>query len=96
MRQHALQATVEAMWSYRPDEALAAIEAPLLILVATSGAADDEAERERSLALDDVLRARRAAGRSDARVVRYPGSGHNLMRYRPDEVADELLRLLAR
>ncbi len=43
-------------------ETLSASAAPLLVLVAGAGTADDETARERELALDDVLAARRAAG----------------------------------
>jgi pimeloyl-ACP methyl ester carboxylesterase len=94
VRDHALGAAVAAMWDYRPHEALAAIAAPLLVLVAESGAADDEGARERRLALEDALRVRADAGGSEARVLRLAGAGHNLMRYRADEVASELRALL--
>ena len=72
-------------------EALPALDVPLCILVAGSGSPDDDAERERGLALAEVLARRTAAGMPAAHVVRYPGAGHNLMRYRPGPVAAELL-----
>ena len=81
------------MFDYRPVETLSATAVPLLVLVAGAGTADDETARERELALEDVLAARRAAGLPEARVVRLPGTGHNLMRYRPAEVSAELLAL---
>ena len=93
-RPHVLRRCVEAMFEYRADEALSAVAAPLLVLVAESGTADDEVALERRLALDDALRAREDAGHRPARVARYGGVGHNLMRYRPDEVSAELLALL--
>ena len=82
-RQATLRGLVEAMFGYRPIDTLAAAPAPLLVLVAGAGTADDEMARERELALEDVLAARAAAGLPAARVVRLPGTGHNLMRYRP-------------
>ena len=75
------------MFDYRPMDTLTRTAAPLLVLVAGAGTADDDTTRERELALDDILVARRAAGLPAARVVRLPGTGHNLMRYRPDEVS---------
>ncbi len=92
-RQATFRGLVESMFGYRPMEALSATSMPLVIVVAGAGTADDETARERELALEDVLRARRAAGLPDARVVRLPGTGHNLMRYRPAEVSAELLAL---
>ena len=90
----AVRGLVDAMYSYRPETALAAIPSPLLVCVAESGAADDDAAHERALALGDVLRARHTEAQTADRVVRFPGSGHNLMRYRPDELAAELLALV--
>lgn len=93
-RQHVLKGCVEAMFAYRPEEELRDLEAPLLVAVAEAGTADDEIARERWLALSDVLQLRSRLGRPPARVVRFPGAGHNLMRYRADELASELLGLL--
>jgi len=81
-RPHALEGCVRAMFAYRPSEALTAIRAPLLALAA----ADDEASTmARSLA--EIQGALRSAGRPPIAVARFPGDGHNLMRYRPIEVA---------
>lgn len=91
-RPAALRAVVDAMFAYAPEEVLPRMRAPLTILVADS-TADDEGARERKLALDDMLRARDLASCRPAHVVRFAGTGHNLMRYRPAEVADELLAL---
>ena len=65
------------------------------MLVAEAATADDEGERERRLALEEVTAARARAGLDPARIVRFPGAGHNLMRYRADEVAGALADLLA-
>jgi len=94
VRAHALRGSVEALFSYRPRVALAKVAAPVLIAVAESGAADDETVRERRLALDDVVRARAAAGVAPPHIRVFPGAGHNLMRYRADELSAALLELL--
>jgi pimeloyl-ACP methyl ester carboxylesterase len=85
-RPHALAASVEAMFEYRPVETLAAVKAPIVALVAGG---DETGTREGTLA--EVARARAVAGRSPIRVVRYPADGHNLMRYRPTSVAGAIL-----
>jgi lipase len=94
VRAVALRGSVEAMFSYRPRVALAKVEAPVLIAVAESGAADDETLRERRIALDDVVRARAAAGVAPPDIRVFKGAGHNLMRYRPDDLSAALLELL--
>jgi pimeloyl-ACP methyl ester carboxylesterase len=90
-----LRACVDAMFDYRPDEVLGALDRPVLIVAALSGAADDAEARERMLALDDLVRAR-AATASETRIERFTGAGHNLMRYRADALADALAALIAR
>jgi pimeloyl-ACP methyl ester carboxylesterase len=94
VRRHALAGAVAAMFAYRPEPPLITLRVPLLVLVAESAGADDPDVRERRLALDDLLAARALAGRPAARVVRFAGVAHNLMRYRPAEVSAELLGLL--
>ncbi len=94
VRAHALRGSVEALFSYRPRTALAQVAAPVLIAVAESGAADDETTRERRIALEDVVRARAAAGVSAPEIRLFPGTGHNLMRYRSDELSAAILELL--
>lgn len=94
VRAHALRGSVEALFSYRPRVALAKVEAPVLIAVAESGAADDETLRERRLALEDVVRARMAAGVAAPGIRIFEGAGHNLMRYRADDLSNALLELL--
>jgi pimeloyl-ACP methyl ester carboxylesterase len=89
-RPHALEGCVGAMFAYRPNEVLAAIPAPVLALAAL----DDEAgTMARSLA--EVQRARQGAGRPAIPVARFPADGHNLMRYRPVEVAAAILQVTA-
>jgi pimeloyl-ACP methyl ester carboxylesterase len=96
VRAHALRGAVEAMFEYRPRDVLTRVDQPLLVAIAESGAADDETIRERRLALDDVARARTAAGLAAPDVRTFSGAGHNLMRYRPDELSSALLDLLQR
>jgi pimeloyl-ACP methyl ester carboxylesterase len=93
-RTYVLRRLVDAMYAYHPLEVLAQVRCPLVAMVAGIGAPDDEAARERWLALDDVQRARAAAGLSPARVVPV-AAGHDLPRYRPGAVASEVLALLS-
>lgn len=93
VRPHALRGTVAAMFEFRPLDALARIAQPLLICVAESGSADDETIRERRLALEDVIARRAAAGLALPTIRRFPGAGHNLMRYRPAELSAEIAAL---
>lgn len=94
VRPFALHATVDAMFTYRPRETLAAIAVPLLVAVSESGMADDEDAAERLAALDDVTRLRAAGGLTRTTIRRFPGAGHNLMRYRPAELSAILVELL--
>lgn len=92
-RPRVIEAAVDAMFSYDPT-VLTTLRGPILVAVAETGSADDEVARDRDLALDDVRRARAAAGVEPLQVVRFPGVGHNLMRYNPDALGERLLRLL--
>jgi len=94
VRPFALHATVEAMFSCDPIAALASVNAPILVALAESGTADDDTVRDRLAALDDVQRARAVSGVGAMTVRRFPGAGHNLMRYRPDALAEALRTLL--
>jgi pimeloyl-ACP methyl ester carboxylesterase len=94
VRPFALRASIDAMFSYRPEDVLTQIRAPLLIALAESGTADDEVGRERVTALADAMRARAAAGAPTATIYRFGGAGHNLMRYRAVELAAALIGLL--
>jgi pimeloyl-ACP methyl ester carboxylesterase len=88
VRPHALAASVEAMFAYRPLPALSAASAPIVALIAM----DDE-DGSRWSALDEVARALRGAGRPPVRYVDLRSSGHNLMRYRPAAVAAAILAI---
>jgi pimeloyl-ACP methyl ester carboxylesterase len=90
-RPHATEASVRAMFTYDPLTVLPEIDAPVLALVASP----DE-ERERGRALARASEARAAVGRSTIDAVTYRGVGHNLMRYRPREVAAAILALVDR
>jgi pimeloyl-ACP methyl ester carboxylesterase len=85
-RPHVLAACVEAMFEYRPVETLSRVLAPIVVLTASE---NEEATRRQSLAsLEASLR---SAGRAELRVASFPHDGHNLMRYRPGEVAATIL-----
>jgi pimeloyl-ACP methyl ester carboxylesterase len=81
-RPHALEASVRAMFSYDPIATLAAVMAPVVALVA----GDDETDT-RVDALEAASAARVVAGRAAIQTVSFGHDGHNLMRYRPVEVA---------
>lgn len=70
-RPHALAACVEAMFAYRPGEALRAVRAPIVALAATSLAP--------------------GPGLPPMDVIAIDATGHNLMRYRPDDVTAAIL-----
>jgi pimeloyl-ACP methyl ester carboxylesterase len=70
-RPHALEASVRAMFEYRPAEVLGRVVAPIVGLVATSLPPGQHLPR--------------------IEVVPLAAVGHNLMRYRPDEVAAAIL-----
>jgi pimeloyl-ACP methyl ester carboxylesterase len=70
-RPHALEASVRAMFDYRPAEVLGRVEAPIVGLAATSPPP--------------------GPGLPPIDMVRLDAVGHNLMRYRPDEVTAAIL-----
>jgi pimeloyl-ACP methyl ester carboxylesterase len=85
-RPHALEASVRAMFAYDPVAIVAPISAPVTALIA----ADDEIG-SRATALAALSAAREAAGRRPIEQVSFGGhDGHNLMRYRPREVAEAI------
>lgn len=81
-RPHALEACVRAMFTYDPLATLGGVVAPITALIAT----DDE-DGTRATALAAASSAREAAGRRPIERVSFGNDGHNLMRYRPREVA---------
>ena len=87
-RPHATEASVRAMFGYDPIATLTSVAAPILAL----RAADDEAHA-RARALADVTAARGMAGLGAIAFVAFEHDGHNLMRYRPREVAAAILAL---
>jgi pimeloyl-ACP methyl ester carboxylesterase len=89
-RPHAMEASVRAMFAYRPTAVLASVTAPVVALLA----ADDE-RGSRARALETATAAREAAGRSPIATVAFGRDGHNLMRYRPREVAAAILGVVA-
>ena len=89
-RPHATEGSVRAMFTYRPGTVLSAVTAPVVALLA----ADDEVG-SRARALEAVTTARQAAGRSPIATVAFGRDGHNLMRYRPREVAAAIVGVVA-
>lgn len=87
VRPHALEACVRSMFAYDPAAALSRVAAPVLALIA----GDPDASRGRALAA--ASDARVAAGRGPITLVQVPAIGHNLMRYRPQDVTDAILSL---
>ena len=85
-RPHALEACVRTMFAYDPLAVLPEVEAPITALIG----ADDEVG-SRAAALTEVSAARVTAGRGPIAVRAFPHVGHNLMRYRPDEVTAAIL-----
>jgi pimeloyl-ACP methyl ester carboxylesterase len=91
VRPHALERSIEAMFRYRPLEVLAALDIPIVAMVAADGE-----EGPKATALLAVQTARQASGRKAIDVARFPTEGHNLPRYRPDELTGAILGLAAR
>jgi pimeloyl-ACP methyl ester carboxylesterase len=89
-RPHALAGSVEALFGARPAETLSRVLAPIVALVA----AEDE-QRSRGPALERAQAALVASGRPAIHVVRFPATGHNLMRYRPADVTAAILQVSA-
>jgi pimeloyl-ACP methyl ester carboxylesterase len=87
-RPHAAEACVRAMFAYEPVPVLAAIDVPVTAIIA----ADDESG-SRAAALERASAARVEAGRDPIRRVVIGRTGHNLMRYRPDEVCAAILEV---
>lgn len=81
-RPHALEACVRAMFTYDPIATLSGVVAPITALIAS----DDEDE-SRASALAAASAAREAAGGRPIERASFGHVGHNLMRYRPREVA---------
>ncbi len=81
-RPHALEACVRSMFTYDPVATLTAVAAPIVALIA-----DDDETGTRAGALAAVSAARVAAGGAPIEPLSFGHDGHNLMRYRPREVA---------
>jgi pimeloyl-ACP methyl ester carboxylesterase len=87
-RPHALEASVRAMFTYDPVATLAAVVAPIVALMAS----DDDAGW-RAMALRAVSAVRIDAGHGPIEQLSFGHDGHNLMRYRPREVATAIASL---
>ena len=78
-RPHALEACVRTMFEYRPLDVLPAVEARIVALHRTTPG-DDDGDRGMGGAFP-----------AGAEVVDVSAPGHNLLRYRPDEVTTAIL-----
>ena len=78
-RPHALEACVRTMFAYRPEATLAAIVAPIVAVRRRHAAGEDRATG---------IGVHVPAGIA---VIDVDAPGHNLLRYRPDEVAAAIL-----
>ncbi len=75
-RPHALDAAVRTMFAYRPDEVLPRVTAPIVAVRRITPGDEGASPVE---------------PRPDVEVVELPAPGHNLLRYRPDEVTTAIL-----
>jgi pimeloyl-ACP methyl ester carboxylesterase len=87
VRPHVVDAVVRTMFDYDPATVLGAVRAPVTALVAM--AAGGTGVRISELRRTAGVRA--AAGLDAIRVTGYRSDGHNLMRYRPADVAVTIL-----
>jgi pimeloyl-ACP methyl ester carboxylesterase len=90
VRPHVVEEIARMMFREDPAGVLAAVEAPILALVAL-GAGETAARDLRLAELHRSADARAAAGRGPIRVARFPDTAHNLMRYRPADVTAAIL-----
>jgi pimeloyl-ACP methyl ester carboxylesterase len=87
-RPHVAGACVRAMFEYDPSATLSAVVAPVVALIA----GDDGSGAHRS-ALAEASGARVGAGRQPIAGASFGDAGHNLMRYRPEEVCAAILAI---
>ena len=76
-RPHALEACVRSMFEYRPAETVAAVAAPIVAIRRRAGADADASAASAASA---------ARPHAAIDVIEVDAPGHNLLRYRPDEV----------
>jgi non-heme chloroperoxidase len=89
VRPHVIEAMVRSMFDEDPALVLAAVDAPITVLVA--GAAPDLEARTREATR--CAETRVAVGGSGIDIVVVPRVGHNLMRYAPEVVGAAILAL---
>jgi len=82
-RPHALIATVRTMFGYRPDAVLGRVRAPI-VAIRRRTPGDESVE---GVAVPGIDR----SSLGEIEVVDVRATGHNLMRYRPDEVTAAIL-----
>jgi pimeloyl-ACP methyl ester carboxylesterase len=77
-RPHALEATVRSMFGYQPGRVLSQVGAPIVAI-------------RRVTPGDEWAAAAGSAPPRGVAIVDVPAPGHNLLRYRPDEVTEAIL-----
>lgn len=88
-RPHVLESCVRSMFDYDPLETLTAVASAGTPIHVLAAAEDEAGGRMRALGI--VGDALAAIGRPIASRRSFPAYGHNLMRYRPDDVAAAIL-----
>ena len=89
VRPHVMEAMVRSMFDEDPAMVLAAVDAPVAILLA-GGAPEREARIREATRCAET---RSAVGGSAIDVVEVPRAGHNLMRYAPELVGAAILAI---
>ena len=89
VRPHVVEALVQTMFGWDPAQGVVEVRSPVAALVAL-GAGDAD---PRLAELRRMAEARTAAGGGPIRVTGFPGVAHNLMRYRPADVAAAVLEI---
>jgi pimeloyl-ACP methyl ester carboxylesterase len=82
-RPHALEASVRTMFAYRPEVELAQVAAPIVAIRRVTPGDD--------AAVMPGADAPAGLGGAAVTVIDIPAPGHNLLRYRPDEVTAAIL-----
>jgi pimeloyl-ACP methyl ester carboxylesterase len=88
VRPHVVEEIVRTMFEYEPGSVLAGVAAPVVALVALASGDVDMRLAE----LRRTAEMRVAAGLGPIQAASFPSAAHNLMRYRPDEVAAAILQ----
>ncbi len=89
VRPHVVEAVVRSMFDEDPAMVLAAVDAPITVLIAGAAPELDARTREATRCAETRV----AVGASGIDIVVVPRVGHNLMRYAPEVVGAAILAL---